>query len=108
MQKRTLIWVDDEREVPSYRKESFENIIICKTYKQTISALKDFFTNEDHGAIVIDLDYDLQCKRTGYDIAKFIVSSHLPIDGFCCHSLNVVGKKNIEDLLLHYNYKIWL
>lgn len=108
MQKRTLIWVDDEREVPSYRKESFENIIVCKTYKQAVSTLIKFFSQKNPGSVIVDLDHDLQCKKTGYDLAKFIVNFHLPISGFCCHSLNVVGKENIEALLAHYGYKIWL
>ena len=106
MQKWTLIWVDDERSLPKYAKNIFKDVIICRTYRQTISALNNFFNTKNHGHIFIDLDHDLQCKQTGYDVAKYIVEHHLPIDGFNCHSFNPVGRKNIEQLLLHYGYKI--
>lgn len=106
MQKWTLIWVDDERQIPRYMQGMFKEIIVCRTYKQAISALNAFFTTTDHGHVYIDLDHDIQCKETGYDIAKYIVENQLPIDGFGCHSFNPVGRKNIEELLLHYGYKM--
>lgn len=43
-------------------------------------------------------------KKTGYDIAKYIVENKIPLYGFVCHSMNPVGRSNIEDLLCHYGY----
>lgn len=105
MHKGTLIWVDDERSVPVYLQNVFKEIIVCRTYKQAVSALTTLFSNKEHGHVYIDLDHDIQCKETGYDIAKYIVEHQLPINGFSCHSFNPVGRKNIEELLIHYGYK---
>jgi hypothetical protein len=98
---KILIWVDDERDIPAYMKWMGE-IVICRTYRQAISALKQYCRDSQ---VYVALDHDLGCQQTGYDIAKYIVENELPIYGFECHSLNPVGRKNIEDLLLHYGYK---
>ena len=96
--RRYFIWVDDERVLPHYIDGIAENFIVCKTYKQ---ALNSYCTLGD---VYLDLDHDLGCKGTGYDIAKYVVEHQLPLYGFACHSFNPVGKKNIEDTLLHYGY----
>lgn len=96
-----FIWVDDERELPRYANAIAEESIMCKTYRQAICALNTYCSL---GNVYLDLDHDLGCKQTGYDIAKYVVENQLPIYGFFCHSFNPVGKKNIEDLLLHYGY----
>ena len=106
MAQKILIWIDDDRIVPTYMQNIFDNIIVCRTYKQAIAALNDIFRAKDCDKVYVDFDHDIQCKETGYDIAKYIVKHHFPIAGFSCHSFNPVGRKNIEDLLLHYGYKI--
>jgi hypothetical protein len=107
MKKKILIWVDDERQVPEYIKMAYDenNIIICRTYRQTIKILNQVINEELNGNIYIDLDHDIQCNQTGYDIAKYIVENNIPLAGFFCHSMNAVGKKNIRQLLSHYGYK---
>jgi hypothetical protein len=107
MKNKYLIWVDDERPVPSWQKMAYneDNIIVCRTYRQAIKTLNQVINKELDGHIYIDLDHDIQCKQTGYDVAKYIVENHIPLAGFYCHSMNAVGRKNIEDLLLHYGYK---
>ena len=55
--------------------------------------------------IYISFDHDLGLSKTGYDVAKYIVENQIKIEGFQCHSMNPVGRRNIEDLLIHYGYK---
>lgn len=95
-----FIWVDDERALPRHASFMGEPII-CRTYRQAINALETYCPL---GQVYLDLDHDLGCKQTGYDIAKYVVEHKLPLHGFACHSFNPVGKKNIEELLLHYGY----
>jgi len=58
----------------------------------------------------ISFDHDLQTLTTGYDVAKWIVDRDMDSRGdfipnnfsFYVHSMNPVGKKNIEMLLNNY------
>lgn len=102
MKIKYLIWVDDERRVPRNIEWIADKIVICRTYNQAISALNTYCPL---GRVYLCLDHDLGCKKSGYDVAKYVVENHLPLHGFECHSFNPVGRKNIEDLLLHYGYK---
>lgn len=98
-----FIWVDDERKIPKYIRGVADEYIVCKTYRQAITALNMYC---NIGKVYLDLDHDLGCKQSGYDIAKYVVENNLPLYGFNCHSMNPAGKKNIEDLLIHYGYKL--
>ena len=100
--RRYFIWVDDNRALPQCINWVADEFVVCKTYKQAIKALNTYCTL---GNVYLDLDHDLGCKQTGYDIAKYVVEHQLLLYGFACHSFNPVGKKNIEDTLLHYGYK---
>jgi len=51
------------------------------------------------------LNHDLGEEKSGYDVAKYIVEYQLPIGSFRVHSMNPVGRRNIEQLLTHYGYK---
>jgi 5S rRNA maturation endonuclease (ribonuclease M5) len=102
-----LLWIDDERAVPEKMKSVFEEIIICKTYNQAKDWLDKVKDNKLDGTVFVAFDHDLGGKKTGYDLAKYIVANNIKIDGFECHSFNLVGYKNIKELLLHYNYKIF-
>lgn len=85
------IWVDDERPIPSYIKDIKNcSVIICTTYKQAVAALNVFCSNEK---VYLDLDHDLGCKQSGYDIAKYVIENHFPLYGFSCHSMNPIGEK---------------
>ena len=66
----------------------------------TFPCLKSDYTFD-----IISFDHDLGEDKTGYDIAKYIVENNINIGGFNIHSMNVVGRKNIRDLLTHYGYK---
>lgn len=100
-----LIWVDDEGELPRHMSWIADEIIICRTYRQAINALDMYCPI---GTVYLELDHDLGCKQTGYDVAKYLVEHQLSLYGFNCHSFNPVGKKNIEELLLHYGYQLGL
>jgi hypothetical protein len=104
MSYHTLIWVDDIRVVPMYLREKYDNVLICRTFRQAISYLNMVKNREIAGSVSISLDHDLGGSRTGYDLAKYIVENEIPIASFDCHSANVVGKQNITDLLNHYGY----
>lgn len=101
---KVILWVDDERRNP------FEGITLCegvstrttRSYQATIDFLE--LCRDMHWEVYIDLDHDLGEEKTGYDICKFIVSSQFPLLGFHLHTMNPVGKQNMEQLLTHYGY----
>ena len=92
------IWVDDMRMAP-------EGFRICRNYKSAIATI-EYFSLCEGGIDFISLDHDLGEEKTGYDIAKYIVENNISIKAFSCHSMNPVGKKNIEELLTHYGYTL--
>ena len=102
--ENVYIYVDDIRDYTNWNKDlSYgKEIIAVKTYKEAIEALKTCISHKSD--ITIDLDHDLGCKKTGYDIAKWIVNSGYTNIKFHIHSANPVGKKNISELLIHYGY----
>ena len=108
MKKKIYLFVDDDR-MSMFDKIGFEtaNTDIycywCKTYDSAISRIK--FHAENNDSIILDLDHDLGEGKTGYDIAKYVVENQIPLYCFKCHSMNPVGRKNIEQLLIHYGYK---
>lgn len=93
------IWVDDTRPIP---KVPYENCYWAKTYKEAIS----FITNNIRPAdsLVVDLDHDLGSKKSGYDVAKWLVQNSYQ-GAFKVHSMNPVGAKNIRDTLLRYGWQ---
>ena len=95
---RNLLYIDDIREINKNLYNQF-NIYIAKNYNEAIAILNK------NKIDIIDLDHDLSEDKTGYDIAKYIVENNINIGGFNIHSMNVVGRKNIRDLLMHYGYK---
>ena len=94
------IYVDDLRD-PDF-VHSHLDTRIARTYAEAIHLI-DLFTNSGDD-IILDLDHDLGEAKTGYDIAKYIVSNHLPLLGFHLHTANPVGRQNMEQLLTHYGY----
>ena len=101
--KKLLMFIDDIRFPKANMYKDFDDIFIYRNYKDSIKAL-NFLKDKDY-EIYISLDHDLNDVKTGYDIAKYIVENKINIDGFNIHSMNVVGRKNIQDLLIHYGYK---
>ena len=100
--EKIYIFVDDVRAIPKDIPDGM-GIVTCRTYKQAIDAI-DFFVQRNT-KIILDLDHDLGCNKSGYDVAKFIVENHIPIESYSVHSMNPVGRKNICELLDHYGYK---
>lgn len=92
------IWIDDMRPAP-------EGYRWCKTYKSAIATIM-YFDSCVEGIDEIDFDHDLGEAKSGYDVAKFLVENHISIGGFRCHSMNPVGKENIQKLLIHYGYNL--
>jgi len=99
-----LIWIDDERPTPKAAEKRFPNVQVASNYVEAIIALNCL--GFDGYNVYVDFDHDLGGEETGYDIAKYIVKYHIDISGFRVHSMNPVGKKNIEQLLTHYGYKL--
>jgi len=91
------IWIDDMRTAP-------DGFLWCKTYESAIEML-DYFSSCNYDIKVVDFDHDLGEEKSGYDVAKYIVEYQLPIGSFRVHSMNPVGRRNIEQLLTHYGYK---
>lgn len=94
MKKLYLLWIDDEREAPA------EADFWAKSYDE---AIKIFKNNEDK-TFIVDFDHDLGEDKTGYDIAKYIVEQNIPIIAYKIHSMNPIGRANINQLLSHYGY----
>ena len=94
------IYVDDLRD-PDFI-HNYVDTRIARTYNEAIHLI-ELFTNSGDD-IILDLDHDLGETKTGYDIAKYIVSNHLPLLGFHLHTANPVGRQNMEQLLTHYGY----
>lgn len=109
------LFIDDERNLEDvtwapyrmqerYREQSW---VVVRNKMQAIQAIAD------HGNVApdfISFDHDLGAgESTGYDIAHWIVDQHM--DGnvkiptgfdFYVHSMNPVGKENIERFLRRY------
>ena len=73
-------------------------VYVCRNADECINViqnLSDFY---------IDFDHDLGNGKSGYDVAKYIVENQLPCKGYRIHSMNPVGKQNIDQLLHRYKY----
>ena len=89
-----LLWIDDEREAPAAAD------FWAKSYDEAIKIFKD---NEDK-IFIVDFDHDLGGDKTGYDVAKYIVEEDISVAAYKIHSMNPIGRANIDQLLLHYGY----
>ncbi len=90
------VYVDDERE------PLMDYDFWAKNYKEAVTAIETFCT-PNYTLLTLDLDHDLGEEETGYDIAKWCVENGWK-GTFRVHSMNVVGKKNIRQLLIHYGW----
>ena len=98
------IWLDDERkvQVPFYVYNNNGTVWHAQTYDSCIRGIE--IAKEYGDEIWIDFDHDLGTGKTGYDVAKYLVENQIPAR-YKIHSMNPVGRKNIEHLLKHYGYK---
>ena len=60
-----------------------------------------------HGLRGDEIPYDSYTEKTGYDFCKFLCNECFKLDknhpSFTVHSMNPVGKKNIEQYIGKYN-----
>ena len=94
---RFYIFVDDERNFNPIVLKNDIILIICRSYASTINVLR--YCKDHEWEAWLDLDYDLGEEKTGCDICKFIVENQILILGYHLHTMNPVGRQNIEQLL---------
>ena len=105
MKEVVYIWLDDERQVPKVKKKfgyHVAKIFRVTDYNECIETLEKYRGVLDE--IWLDLDHDLGLGKTGYDVTKYIVKNGIEVR-YNVHSMNPVGKKNIEQLFSRYGYK---
>ena len=96
MKRKSAIWVDDTRGIPLSLVGDFD-VFWARTYEEAIGLLQ--LPNID----MISIDHDLgKDRKTGYDIAKWMVENNICPDVVYVHSMNVVGAENIKHLLKRY------
>lgn len=100
--KQFYVFVDDERKFNSDALQDNMILITCRTYSGAIEVLN--WARDNGWEVWLDLDHDLGEEKTGYDICKFIVENHISILGYNLHTMNPVGKQNMNQLLSHYGY----
>ena len=99
-EKEIYIYIDD------MRQPLIPGAIWVKSYDEAIAALidiTDLMDVDDSISLVVDFDHDLGERKTGYDIAKWLIDNGY-IGKFRIHSMNPVGANNIRQLLKHYGW----
>ena len=95
------LYVDDLR-TPCGIDDDNCLLIIARSYDEAISVFEKYM---DRGIeFLIDLDHDLGEEKSGYDICKYIVENQIPLRGYRLHTMNPVGRHNMDQLLSHYGY----
>jgi len=104
MKKEIYIYIDD------MRQPLIPDALWVKSYDEAIAALKVIYStltiaNPPYSlTLVVDFDHDLGEKKTGYDVAKWLVEEYPWTANFRIHSMNPVGANNIRQLLKHYGW----
>lgn len=93
------IYVDDVRKRPYSEDDKFI-IFTARTYNAAIEVI-DYCSSFKNTEIYIDLGEE----KSGYDICKYIVENQIPITKYTVHSMNLIGKWNIHQLMEHYGYR---
>lgn len=99
-EKEIYIYIDD------MRQPLIPDALWVKSYDEAIAALidiTDLMDVDDSISLVVDFDHDLGERKTGYDIAKWLIDNGY-IGKFRIHSMNPVGANNIRQLLKHYGW----
>jgi hypothetical protein len=112
MKKKTLIWLDDVRDVVTYRDrwsiffplshKDYIDIIWLKNYSSFVE-----WINENGLPDAICFDHDLGEEKSGYDCATWLINYCLDnnikdLPEWNVQSANPVGKENIMNLLNNY------
>jgi len=126
--KKYNLFLDDFRnpeDVYAYIKNAKyngDNWIVVRSYDEFVNQITEGFKNSefpglisfDHDLadehydlnILYEIDYNSYKEKTGYDCAKFIIafcsSLNLDLPDYLIHSMNTIGKLNIESLLKSY------
>lgn len=100
--KMIYIYIDDTRACPDQLQNSYP-VFIARDYYGAIDVI--CFCEANDIPFFVDFDHDLGEGKSGYDIAKYIVENQIQIVGYDIHSMNPVGRANIEQLLSHYGYR---
>ena len=110
---KTLIWLDDERNPDEPQWQAWQvrwspighigvDVVWLKSFKEFKLYL---LSNPWPDAICFD--HDLGLEESGYDCAKYLVNlcieKDIDIPAFAIHSMNPVGKNNIEAVLINYH-----
>lgn len=98
------IWLDDERPMPALLPFDWGYRIHAKTYLEALHYLQ-YYCKSGEYCVYMDFDHDLGEGKSGYDVAKWIVENNIQNIWYRVHSMNPVGRANIEQLLDHYGYK---
>ena len=113
-------WVEDVRKYCVLPNINDEEWIIARSYKEFVDLItlrglpKMVCYDHDladshygHGLSNDDIPYDSYSEKTGYDCAKWLVNycidKQIKHPDYIVHSLNPVGKKNIESYIESYN-----
>lgn len=104
---KTAIFLDDVRDYPEILTYLANSIIVVRDVSTAEIYIKAALENlNEDERIIVCLDHDLgENQKTGYDLAKWMVEFVNPSQCyFSVHSMNVVGKENISQLLLNYEF----
>ena len=96
MKKIAYIYLDDER-VPSVKSNEDVEVILVRNYDDAVEAFSK--AHSDNRSIFLDLDHDLGTKESGYDFCKYAIRYAGEILGYKIHSMNPIGRANMEQLL---------
>ena len=104
--KTAFLWLDDKRPAIELHFEpkppyEFDAWLAADSYSSCIERIMMF--QRKGIKFHISFDHDLGEKKTGYDVAKYIVKNQIPCT-FSIHSMNPVGTENIRELMTHYGY----
>lgn len=101
--KKFYIFVDDEQKFTGNRFNDQYVVVSTRTYDSAIDLLD--YCAENNIEVLLDLDHDLGGEKTGYDICKYIVEHDMRGIKYHIHSMNSVGRQNMDQLLSHYGYE---
>lgn len=87
--------------------EEFVGVILESGLPKLISFDHDLSQNHYLPENQSNIDYDKLTDKTGYDAAMWLIgyckTNNIGLPKFKVHSANPEGKKNIEDILIHFS-----
>jgi len=77
-------------------RQPFKDFQLVKSYSECIKLL------DVRNVEVISLDHDLGSKKSGYDVAMYMIKNNIYPRQIYIHSANPVGTQNIYQLINRY------